>query len=82
MYFTTQIVHILPHFEAIHTNISHDITSSVSLSLCFGAYAHILVNFTIQEYDRLNRNISGDVSFIIKNFQTVNSYYLKTLHKN
>jgi len=27
------------------------------------------VSFIIQEYDRLNRNISGDVSFIINNFQ-------------
>jgi hypothetical protein len=62
-------IRILLHFEAIHTNIPHDITPSISLPACFGTYAHIIANFIIQEYDRLNRNISGDVLFIINNFQ-------------
>jgi len=53
----------------MHTDISHDITSSISLPVCFGAYEYILVSFVIQEYDRLKRNISRVVSFIISKFQ-------------
>lgn len=53
--------------QSIRTN--HLTSRHLSLPACFGAYAHILVNYIISEYDRLYRNISGAVLFIINNFR-------------